>query len=110
MIGKIGNEINNSGGKFIEYSKMPTKNIYLKIAPPNTFKRRNTNQTNKPKIFQRYEKTSQSNQVSNPYINFNNSNFPKRTIPNSIQIGGKIDITIFKAFAAPSSIQAIDKK
>ena len=78
MIEKIENEINNSG-KLIEDSKIPTKNIYLKIAPPNAFKRRNTNKINKPKIIQRYEKTPQSNQVSNPYINFNNSNFPKRT-------------------------------
>ena len=82
MIGKIGNQI-GSRDKFIEDSKITTKNIYSKIAPPNTFKRRNTNQISKnPKIFQRYENTPQSNQISNPYINYNsnnNSNFSKRT-------------------------------
>ena len=82
MIGKIGNQI-SSRDKYIDNSKITTKNIYSKIAPPNTFKRRNTNQIIKnPKIFQRYENTPQSNQISNPYINYNsnnNSNFSKRT-------------------------------
>lgn len=96
MIGKIGNQINQRD-KIIEDSKIPTKNIYSKIAPPNTFKRRNTNQNlKKPKIFKRFEKTPQSNQInSNPYINFNlnNSNFTKRTsyIPKNNAFKSNVD-------------------
>ena len=82
MIGKIENQI-NPRDKYIDESKITNKNIYSKIAPPNTFKRRNTNQnTKKTKLFQRFEKTPQSNQIdTNPYISYksNNSNFSKRT-------------------------------
>ena len=82
MIGKIENQI-NPRDKYIDESKITNKNIYSKIAPPNTFKRRNTNQnTKKTKLFQRFEKTPQSNQIdTNSYISYksNNSNFSKRT-------------------------------
>ena len=75
----IGNQISNSGEKFKYNSKITTKNIYSKIAPPNTFQRRNTNQViKKPRIYNRYEKTPQTNQMSTPQINYD-SNFSKRT-------------------------------
>jgi len=78
MFEKKGNPINNiGGGKYINDSKIAKKNIYSKIAPPNTFKRRTVNKI-APKIIQRYEKSSQSNQISNPFINYN-SNFSKRS-------------------------------
>jgi hypothetical protein len=88
MIGKIGNQISNSGEKFPNDSNLASKNIYSKIAPPNTFKKRNINQVvKKPRIYHRYEKTPQTNQMSNPQINYG-SNFSKRAsfISNSTYI------------------------
>ena len=55
MFEKKGNPINNiGGGKYVNDSKIAKKNIYSKIAPPNTFKRRTVNKI-APKIIQRYE-------------------------------------------------------
>ena len=82
MIGKMVNPLNNSVGKLNnDDSKTTKKNIYSKIAPPNSFKNRNTNKIS-PKIFQRYEKTIQSNQMNNPYTNYN-SNYSKKSFISS---------------------------
>lgn len=82
MNGNMENQFNNSATKINNDSNMAKQNIYSKIAPPNTFKNRNNNQV-APKIFQRYDKTIQSNQVINPYINYK-SNFNKKSfISNS---------------------------
>ena len=82
MNGNIENQFNNSAKKINNDSNMAKQNIYSKIAPPNTFKNRNNNQV-APKIFQRYDKTIQSNQIINPYINYK-SNFNKKSfISNS---------------------------
>ena len=77
MIDKTGNLINNIGGKNINNKLITNKNIYSKIAPPNTFKRRTSNKI-EPKILQRYEKNSQTNQISNPFINYK-ADFTKRS-------------------------------
>lgn len=69
--------INNSKEKYISDSKLSKKNnnIYSKIAPPNTFKKRNQNQILRgSKLFQN-EKYQNSNKLINPYIN--NSNIIK---------------------------------
>ena len=71
------NKLINSNEKYITDSKLPNKNnnIYSKIAPPNTFKKRNPNQILRgSKIFQRNEKSPKSNQILNPYINNSNLN------------------------------------
>ena len=77
------NQFNISASKINNDSNLTKKNIYSKIAPPNTFKNRNNNQV-APKIFQRYDKTIQSN-ISNPYINYK-SNFNKKSFITSSNI------------------------
>ena len=72
----IENQFNNSGVKLSD-SKITKKNLYSKIAPPNTFKNRNDKQ-DAPKIFQRYEKNIYSSQITNPYINAK-SNYSKKS-------------------------------
>lgn len=92
----IGKKVNSEEAKYIIETKKNSKNIYSKIAPPNTFKMRTSNQVSKkPKIFQRYEKTPQSNQISNPYINYN-SNFAKRSsfISNNTAFISNVDSNI----------------
>jgi hypothetical protein len=92
----IGKSVNSEEAKYIIETKKNSKNIYSKIAPPNTFKMRTSNQlSKKPKIFQRYEKTPQSNQISNPYINYN-SNFAKRSsfISNNTAFISNVDSNI----------------
>ena len=92
----IGKSANSEEAKYIIETKKNSKNIYSKIAPPNTFKMRTSNQVSKkPKIFQRYEKTPQSNQISNPYINYN-SNFAKRSsfISNNTAFISNVDSNI----------------
>ena len=76
MIGISRDKNNNSGEKIIKEKKINSNsNIYSKIAPPNSFKKRNTNQIlKKPKIIQRYENTPQANQINSLYVNNNNSN------------------------------------
>ena len=77
MIDNTGNQINNFGEKNIKNNIIAKKNIYSKIAPPNTFKRKTSNKI-QPKILQRYEKNSQMNQISNPFINYK-EDFEKRS-------------------------------
>ena len=92
----IGKSVNSEEAKYIIETKKNSKNIYSKIAPPNTFKMRSSNQVaKKPRIFQKYEKTPQSNQIDNPYINYN-SNFAKRSsfISNNTAFISNIDSNI----------------
>lgn len=76
MIGIKVEKNPNIAEKKIKESKINSAFVYSKIAPPNTFKRRNTNQQilKKPRILQRYDNTPQTNQLSSLYINNNNSN------------------------------------
>ena len=76
MIGK--SQIFDSGKKIINNNLKinSNNNLYSKIAPPNTFKRRNTNlMLNKPKLFMRYENTSQTSQINDSNYK---SNFLKK--------------------------------
>lgn len=96
MIEKTGNITKNLREEnFINTSKIEKKNIYSKIAPPNTFKRRNTNKI-APTIMQRYANNSQYNQISNPFIYYN-SNFSKRSsliLNNQNNLGLNIDSNV----------------
>ena len=78
MIVVNSNKIINSNEQYISESKITNRNnkIYSKIAPPNTFKKKNPNQILRgSKILQRNEKSPKSNKIINPYIN--NSNIIK---------------------------------
>ena len=78
MILVNSNKIINPNEKYISSVKLTNKNneIYSKIAPPNTFQRRNQNQIlRSSNIFQRKEKSPRSNQIIKPFLN--NSNFIK---------------------------------
>ena len=69
------NNIINSNEKYLTNSKIINKeqNIYSKIAPPNTFKKRNPNQILRgSKILKRNEKSPDSYRIINPYINKTN--------------------------------------
>ena len=75
--------INTTNSKYISDSKLKNNNnnIYSKIAPPNTFIRRNQNQILRgSKLFQRKEKSPKSIQMVKPFMN--NSNIIKNN--NSI--------------------------
>ena len=75
--------INSTNNKYISDSKLKNtnNNIYSKIAPPNTFIRRNQNQILRgSKLFQRKEKSPKSIQMVKPFMN--NSNIIKNN--NSI--------------------------
>ena len=75
--------INTTNNKYISDSKLKNNNnnIYSKIAPPNTFIRRNQNQILRgSKLFQRKEKSPKSIQMVKPFMN--NSNIIKNN--NSI--------------------------
>ena len=75
--------INSTNNKYISDSKLKNtnNNIYSKIAPPNTFIRRNQNQILRgSKLFQRKEKSPKSIQMIKPFMN--NSNIIKNN--NSI--------------------------
>ena len=75
--------INKTNNKYISDSKLKNtnNNIYSKIAPPNTFIRRNQNQILRgSKLFQRKEKSPKSIQMVKPFMN--NSNIIKNN--NSI--------------------------
>ena len=78
MILVNSNKIINPNEKYISSVKLTNKNneIYSKIAPPNTFQRRNQNQIlRSSNIFQRKEKSPRANQIIKPFLN--NSNFIK---------------------------------
>ena len=69
------NNIINSNEKYLTNSKIINKeqNIYSKIAPPNTFKKRNPNQILRgSKVLKRNEKSPDSYRIINPYINKTN--------------------------------------
>ena len=69
------NNIINSNEKYLTNSKLINKeqNIYSKIAPPNTFKKRNPNQILRgSKVLKRNEKSPDSYRIINPYINKTN--------------------------------------
>ena len=75
--------INPTNNKYISDSKLKNtnNNIYSKIAPPNTFIRRNQNQILRgSKLFQKKEKSPKSIQMVKPFLN--NSNIIKNN--NSI--------------------------
>ena len=72
------NKIINDNKKYISDSKLNSMNnqIYSKIAPPNTFIRRNQKQLLRgSKLFQRKEKSPKSIQMIKPFMN--NSNIIK---------------------------------
>ena len=82
------NKIINSNEKYISDSKLANKtnNIYSKIAPPNTFKKRNQNQILRgSKLFQRNEKSPRSNQIIKPFLK-NNSISKSHLILNEFKI------------------------
>ena len=68
------NKINNSNNiseKYITDPKLTNKNIYSKIAPPNTFIKKNPYHNNilrGSKILQKREQSPNSNRIVNPYI------------------------------------------
>ena len=67
--------INTTNNKYISDSKLKNanNNIYSKIAPPNTFIRRNQNQILRgSKLFQRKEKSPKSIQMVKPFMNNSN--------------------------------------
>lgn len=96
MIGINVEKNNNSGDKIIRETKINTNNnIYSKIAPPNTFKRRNTNQMiKKPKIIQRYENIPQTNQINSLYINNNSNRTSLKSNNNTLVLKPNTDIKI----------------
>ena len=78
MILVNSNKIINSNEKYISGVKLANKNneIYSKIAPPNTFKKRNPNQILRgSNFFQRKDKSPIANQIIKPFLN--NSNIIK---------------------------------
>jgi len=68
------NKINNSNNvseKYLTDPKLTNKNIYSKIAPPNTFIKKNPNHNNilrGSKVLQKREQSPNSNRIVNPYI------------------------------------------
>ena len=68
------NKINNSiktSEKYITDSKITNKNIYSKIAPPNTFIKKNPNHNNilrGSKVLKKREQSPNTNRIVNPYI------------------------------------------
>ena len=95
------NKIINTNEKYISDSKITNKNIYSKIAPPNTFIKKNPNQILRgSKVLKKREKSPNSNRVLNPYIynsNIikNNSISKSHVILNDFKInssyrGGKV--------------------
>ena len=75
MIVVNSNKTINSNEKYISDSKLTNKNnnIYSKIAPPNTFKKRNQNQILRgSKLFQKNEISPTSNKIIKPFINKSN--------------------------------------
>ena len=72
----------------ISDSKIPNKTIYSKIAPPNTFQKRNPNQILKnSKIYKRYDKSPQINPIMNPYLNNTNNELKNSFLSKSINSG-----------------------
>ena len=97
------NKIINTNEKYISDSKITNKNIYSKIAPPNTFIKKNPNQILRgSKVLKKREKSPNSNRVLNPYIyksNIikNNSISKSHVILNDFKInssyrGGKVKL------------------
>ena len=69
-------------------SKIPNKTIYSKIAPPNTFQKRNPNQILKnSKIYKRYDKSPQISPIMNPYLNNTNNELKNSFLSKSINSG-----------------------
>ena len=87
----------NSSGEKLKEPKINSKNIYSKIAPPNTFKRRNTNQMlKKPKIIQRYDNTPQTNQLNNLYLNNNSNRTSLKSNNNTLVLKPNSDIKLYQ--------------
>ena len=97
------NKIINTNEKYISDSKITNKNIYSKIAPPNTFIKKNPNQILRgSKVLKKRDKSPNSNRVLNPYIynsNIikNNSISKSHAILNDFKInssyrGGKVKL------------------
>ena len=85
----------NSSGEKLKEPKINSKNIYSKIAPPNTFKRRNTNQMlKKPKIIQRYDNTPQTNQLNNLCLNNNSNRTSLKSNNNTLVLKPNSDIKL----------------
>ena len=82
----------NPNKKINSDPKIINNNIYSKIAPPNTFKRRNPNQILRgSKMYKNYDKSPRINQIINPYKNSSNemkNSFLSKSINNNI-IKGK---------------------
>ena len=65
------NKINNTNEKYITDSKLTNKNIYSKIAPPNTFIKKNPNHNSilrGSQVLKKREHSPNSNRIVNPYI------------------------------------------
>ena len=99
-------KIINSNEKHIIDTKISNniknENIYSKIAPPNTFKRKNQNQILRgSKIFKRKEQSPNSNRILNPLLR--NSNFIKN---NSISKSNVIlnDFNINKSYVEKAKL------
>ena len=80
------NKINNTNEKYITDSKLTNQNIYSKIAPPNTFIKKNPNHNNilrGSKILKKREQSPNSNRIVNPYSIYNSNLIKNNSISKS---------------------------